>query len=292
MHIRSDDSSLVPSELPEANAHDLMRWLELTTGDLPDDLRDEVRKEITTHYLFACEDALSDGQTPEEAHVSAMIALGDTKTSRRAMETTYLSYRRFFKAAGVALITPFVYLLAWLGWDALDGWWLFVSELVIMVTLIYMLITLKVVMKTLHSFSDFTREARWTTIAFVGSGLFTAFWLVLVKHYGETGMNRPTVYALWIVAMSGQMAMGFTSIWLGLRVFDLKSGFSASTALGYAHILVGGLFAVGVVVNMIFRNFMLYRELEIMTEVLFMVVFALWGIMYLQATLKGRYMMT
>jgi len=276
---------------PSAMNPDLAHWLDTTTGDLPEDVRDNLRQEIITHYHFACEDALMNGQTPEQAHIIAMIALGDTSISREAMTTTYLSHRRFLKAAGVALATPAVYLLAWLGWDVLDGWWLFVSELVIMVALIYMLITLKVVIQTLYSFGDVTREARWTTISFVSSGLFTAFWLVLVKHYGETGMNRPTVRTIWIVAMSGQMAMGLTSIWIGTWVLNLKSRFSASPALGYAHILVGLLFAIGVIINMFFRNFELYRQLEIMTEIMFMIVFTLWGVVYLQATRKGRYVL-
>ncbi|MEQ8672720.1 MAG: hypothetical protein RLP44_32565 [Aggregatilineales bacterium] len=268
---------------------DLRHWLEHTTGDLPDDLREAVCDEIITHYWFALDDALRAGKTSEQAHLAAMIALGDPSASRRMMQMTYRATHRYLRAAMVALVTPLIYGLVWVGDSALDGWWLFTSDLVIMVTLVVMLIHLKVMMSNLFSFEDITREARWTTIAYVCSALFTAFWLILLNRYGTFGMNRATVRVLWIITLSGQVAIGGTSIWLGLRTLRLRKRLSAAVALASGHILVGSLFIIGAGINLFFRNFTLYRQLEIATEGIFMLVFAFWAVVFMQALRQSKF---
>ena len=268
---------------------DLHHWLDHTTGDLPEDIRDDVCTEIITHYCFARDDELHAGKTPEQAHLSAMIALGDPSASRKLMQITYRATHRYLRAASVALATPLIYGLVWIGDSALDGWWLFASDLVIMVTLVYLLIHLKVMMCNLFSFEDLTRESRWTTIAFVGSALFTAFWLILLQRYGTFGMNRATVRVVWIITLCGQVAIGGTSIWLGMRTVRMRKRLSAAVALASGHILVGSLFIIGAGINLFFRNFTLYRQLEIVTEGMFMLVFALWAVVFIQALRQSKF---
>lgn len=70
---------------------ELNGWLSLATRRLSSDSTAQVRTEIEDHYQSARDAALDDGATPEEAHRSAVKALGDPRAANRQYRKVLLT---------------------------------------------------------------------------------------------------------------------------------------------------------------------------------------------------------
>jgi hypothetical protein len=89
---------------------DLKRWLDHVTCQLPEDVADMIREEITAHYDDAVADALVAGCSPEAAHQQAMAALGSASDVAAGFNQTHHAPRHYLIAAVMGMLYPLAYL--------------------------------------------------------------------------------------------------------------------------------------------------------------------------------------
>jgi hypothetical protein len=90
---------------------DFKHWLNQATRGLPTQVNTVVRCELEAHY----EDALSEhqalGKSLHDAHLSALVELGDVKAVAQALHDVHLAHRRYWKAAFASIAPSIAFLL-------------------------------------------------------------------------------------------------------------------------------------------------------------------------------------
>ncbi len=92
------------------NSDDLSRWLQQVTRQLPDDVAELIREEITAHYDDSVADAIAAGCSPVEAHQQAMAALGSSGDVADGFAQTHHAPRNYLIAAVIGMVYPLAYL--------------------------------------------------------------------------------------------------------------------------------------------------------------------------------------
>jgi hypothetical protein len=90
---------------------ELMAWLTTVTCGLPDNVSERVRSEIEAHYEDAVADHQAKGLSAPQARCAALTGLGDVRAAARGFRDTYLSERRYLKAAFLSIAPTIVFLV-------------------------------------------------------------------------------------------------------------------------------------------------------------------------------------
>ncbi len=270
---------------------DLIRWLDRATADLPGEVRETVRDEISAHYEDAVAEHRERGLTAEVAHRAAIAELGDAGETASGLCETHLAERSYTRAMIISTAFPVVYMLVEmktnLSWAAFD----FIFCAAILFPTLYVLRAFK---RLLVGRYLLTPED-WIFPLLNGAIVMLCVPRMLPFLLGREGLSLEyttnviaeapwSLDALLMLAACGGMALsGLSCILLSDRLAKLEDGlFGLRRALRYT-LLLTGVGMVAFLVGLLAKAYVFGSLTNLLTIFAFLLTNTLWTLLFFRA---------
>ncbi len=273
---------------------DLIRWLDRATSDLPGEVREMVRDEISAHYEDAVAEHRERGLTSEVAHRAAIAELGDAGETASGLCETHLAERSYVRAMIISAAFPIVYLLLEmktnLSWAAYD----FIFCAAILFPSLYVLRAFKrlLVGRYLFTPTDWLFPLLNGAIVMLCVPRMIPFLLgreaLPFEHFTKFIVEAPwSLDTLLMLAACGGMALsGLSCILLSDRLAKLEDGlFGLRRPLRYT-LLLTGVGMVGFLVGILAKAYVFGSLTNLLTIFAFLLTNTLWTLLFFRSVYR------